>query len=44
MLSTGLSSSFITTGKWPTSRNLDKRRMVASERVIKNKKRYKLLK
>lgn len=44
MLSTGLSSSFINTGKWPTSRNLDKRKLVASERVVKNKNRYKLLK
>jgi hypothetical protein len=44
MLSTGLSSSFISTGKWPTKRNLEKRKLVATERVVKNRKRYKLLK
>ena len=44
MLSTGLSSSYLKTGKWPTKRNLDKRLSMAGERVIKNKNRYKLLK
>ena len=44
LLSTGLSSSYINTGKWPTGKNIAKRTLVATERVNKNKKRYKLLK
>ena len=43
MLSVGLSSSYIKTGKWPTLNNLKRREQFAMEWFTKNRKRYKLL-
>ena len=44
MLSTGLESSYISTGKWPTKKSLDSRLEQARCWVNNNKNRYKLLK
>ena len=44
MLSVGLSSSFLQTGKWPNKTSTNKRTTLANEWFIANKKRYKLLK
>lgn len=44
LLSTGLSSTYLTTGKWPTKRSISARSVLAKDWFNKNKKRYKLLK
>lgn len=44
MLSVGLSSSYITTRKWPTKHSMRKRHELSCNWFDKNKKRYKLLK
>lgn len=44
MLSVGLNSSFLQTGKWPTKASINKRTLLANEWFTVNKKRYKLLK
>ena len=41
MLSVGLESSFLKTGKWPTKRNIDKRVGLGQAWIEKNKTRYK---
>ena len=41
MLSVGLESSFLKTGKWPTKRNIDKRVGMGQAWIEKNKTRYK---
>lgn len=42
MISVGLESYFLETGKWPTKRNLDKRVKLGQEWINRNKKRYKI--
>lgn len=44
MLSTGLSSSFIDTGKWPIDTNQQTRQEMVTDWITNNKNRYKLLK
>lgn len=41
MLSVGIGSSYLKTGKWPTKSNLDKRVSLGQAWVEKNKSRYK---
>ena len=43
MLSVGLESSFLKTGKWPTQSNISKRCELIAAWAEKNKKRYKHL-
>lgn len=42
MLSVGLDSSFLKTGKFPKGKNLEKRVTMGREWIEKNKKRYKI--
>lgn len=44
MLSVGLDSYFLNTGKWPTDNNIKKRTTLVSEWVLKNINRYKPIK
>lgn len=44
LLSVGLESSFLKTGKWPTKRNIDKRVGMGQAWIEKNKSRYKKFK
>ena len=44
MLSTGLSSSYIHTGNWPTDTNQQARQEMVTDWITNNKNRYKLLK
>lgn len=41
MLSVGIGSSYLKTGKWPTKRNIDKRVIMGQTWIEKNKSRYK---
>lgn len=41
MLSVGLSSYFLTKGKWPTPNNINKRVTASAQWILKNKNRYK---
>lgn len=41
MLSVGIDSSYLKTGKWPTKNNLDKRVTLGQAWIEKNKSRYK---
>ena len=44
MLSVGLDSVYIRTGKWPTANSMQKRIQAGSEWINKNKNRYKKFK
>lgn len=44
MLSVGLDSSFLKTGKWPTKNNISKRVIMGQQWIEKNKSRYKKFK
>lgn len=41
MLSVGIGSSYLKTGKWPTKHNIDKRVDMGQAWIEKNKSRYK---
>ena len=44
MLSVGLSSSYLRTGRWPSTASINTRSVLANNWFTTNKKRYKLLK
>ena len=42
MLSVGVDTYYLRTGKWPTGKGLDKRVDLGRAWILKNKKRYKI--